>query len=333
MYSHKWFHSDSEYLRKSRAAMHMGWLRSKFAKRILRSIGVMLSLYLLVSIYFWSQQRPIIFAPTQEQPSDPKRMGMEFQTVSIPVSPKGQQQPEFLYASWIPAENPEAPVILYLHGQEATRGKNLAHAESFHQCGYHVLIVDYRGYAESYDKETPCEAKVYEDALAALNYLKDQHPSERIFIHGHSLGGAIAIELAARPEAEGTAGLIVESSLTSVRDMCSQRYYGLLRLLPVDLILTERFDSIGKVDKIHRPILFIHGKEDTKIPCWMSQELREKAGDNAELLLIEGAGHADCCLIGKVEYRTKIREFVSRCLGQSHTSGTLESPQLEDGGR
>ncbi len=41
----------------------------------------------------------------------------------------------------------------------------------------------------------------------------------------------------------------------------------------------------------------------------MSQELREKAGDNAELLLIEGAGHADCCLIGKVEYRTKIRDL------------------------
>ncbi len=224
-------------------------------------------------------------------------------------------------------------MILYLHGQEVTRGKNLIHAESFHQCGYHVLIVDYRGYAESCGKETPCEAKVYEDAVAALKYLKSKFPPERIFIHGHSLGGAIAIELAARPEAEGTAGLIVESSLTSIRDMCSQRYYGVLRLFPIDLILTERFDSVGKVDKIHRPILFIHGKEDAKIPCWMSQVLCEKAGDNAELLLIEGAGHVDCCLIGKVEYRTKIRDFVSRCLDQNHANGKQESPKLEDRSR
>ena len=100
-----------------------------------------------------------------------------------------------LYAFWVPVENPEAPVFLYLHGQDATRGKNLEHTERFHQYGWNVLVVDYRGFGESYGKEQPSEAKVYEDALAALKYLKIDRgfASKKIFIYGHSLGGAVAI--------------------------------------------------------------------------------------------------------------------------------------------
>ncbi len=133
-------------------------------------------------------------------------MGMPCVDVNIPLSADGQKTQETLNAFWVAADNPEAPVILYLHGQDATRGKNLEHTESFHQCGYHVLVIDYRGFAESYDKETPSESKIYEDALAALVYLKGQFPPNRIFIYGHSLGGAVAIELATRNEAEGLAG-------------------------------------------------------------------------------------------------------------------------------
>ncbi len=103
--------------------------------------------------------------------------------------------------------------------------------------------------------------------VSGSQLFEGQHPSERIFIHGHSLGGAIAIELAARPEAEGTAGLIVESSLTSVRDMCSQRYYGLLRLLPVDLILTERFDSIARSTKFIVPFFSFMEKKIRRSPA------------------------------------------------------------------
>jgi len=295
-------------------------------RRLIICIGVFAIFYISICAYFWATQVEKILAPRSDMPSDPKRMGMTCEDVRVPLSRDGAEISEQLYAFWVPAENPDAPVFLYLHGQDATRGKNLEHTESFHQCGYHVLVVDYRGYAESYENEKPSEAKVYEDALAALNYLKDKVPSNKIFIYGHSLGGAVAIELATRNEAEGTAGLIVESTFTSIMDMSSLKYNGLLRLLPLDLLLTERFDSLSKIESIKRPVLFIHGKEDSKVPYEMSQALCDKAGELATLHLVDGADHEDCCLIGKVEYRKHVSDFVSNCLSRAEPSGEPKPP-------
>lgn len=300
--------------------------QSQMRRRLKRIVGVLALLYTFTCVYFWGTQVPKILAPLPNQPSHPGRMGMPCEDVRIPLPPDGQQAREPLYAFWVPVENPEAPIFLYLHGQDATRGKNLEHTETFHECGYHVLVVDYRGFAESFGTESPSEATIYEDALASLNYLKRNFPSNKIFIYGHSLGGAVAIELATRTEAEDAAGLIVESSFTSISDMSALRYWGLLQLLPIDFLLTERFDSLSKIESITCPILFIHGKEDSKVPCRMSQELCEKAGEFATIHLVDGADHEDCCLIGKVEYRKQIAEFVANCLSRAEPSGEPKPP-------
>lgn len=216
----------------------------------------------------------------------------------------------------------DTPVLLYLHGQDATRGKHLDHTERFRQLGLNVLAIDYRGFAETYGEETPREATVYEDAEAALEYLTDvmKIPSNRIFIYGHSLGGAVAIELATREEAEGTAGVIVESTFTSISEMSARRYYGLLNLLPVDFLLTERFDSLSKIDLINRPLLIIHGTQDLKVPYKMSERLcaeNKSDGGSAELCLIDGAGHENCGSKDEYKYRETLKDFVATALKQA----------------
>jgi len=307
--------------------MTLDRLQSRFKRRrLITSVCVFAVIYFSLCAYFWATQVERILAPRSDMPSDPGRMGMIYKDVRVPLSGAGAGISEPLHAFWVPAENPDAPVFLYLHGQDATRGKNLEHVENFHQCGYHVLTVDYRGFAESYGKESPSESKVYEDAVAALNYLKGKSPLNRIFIYGHSLGGAVAIELATRTEAEGTAGLIVESTFTSIMDMSALKYNGLLRLLPVDHLLTERFDSLSKIESIQRPVLFIHGKEDSKVPYEMSQTLCDKAGELATIHLVDGADHEDCCLIGKVKYRKQVSDFVSNCLSRAEPNGEPEPP-------
>ncbi len=184
--------------------------------------------------------------------------------------------------------------------------------------GWNVLVIDYRGFGESYGDEEPSEAKLYEDALAALKYLKvDRHiPPNKIFIYGHSLGGAVAIELATKKECSDTAGLIVESTFTSIQEMSALRYYGLLRLLPISLLLTEKFDSFSKISSVKLPILFIHGRDDRKVPFEMSEKLRVKAGGSHLLCSIDGAGHENCGSIGKVKYRRYLDEFVTACLNK-----------------
>lgn len=290
-------------------------LQSKFTfRRLVAGTFVVAVAYVSVAMYFHLTQVEKIFRPRADLPSKPVRMGMVHEDVRIPLIQEGMPAVKFLHAFWVPANSADAPIILYLHGQDATRGKNLEHTESFHECGYHVLVIDYRGYAESFGDETPSESKVYEDASTALKYLQDKYPTNPIFIYGHSLGGAVAIELATRSEAETASGLIVESTFTSISDMSALQYGGLLQLLPVDLLLTERFESLNKIEFIKCPVHFIHGRDDSKVPCRMSQELFDRATGLATIHLVDGAEHEDCCLIDKVEYRRRIQEFISLCL-------------------
>jgi pimeloyl-ACP methyl ester carboxylesterase len=112
---------------------------------------------------------------------------------------------------------------------------------SFNQLGCNVLVIDYRGYGATFGTITPTESSVYHDAEVAWNYLTETRgiAPERILIYGHSLGGAIAIELATRhPEA---GGIVVESSFTSVKQMARWKF-AITYLLPLDLLLRHRFD-------------------------------------------------------------------------------------------
>lgn len=272
------------------------------------------TMYGIIALYLSATQVEKVFLPRADMPSVPSRMGMRYENLVISPSRNGVAASYQLHAFWVPADNADAPIVLYLHGQDATRGKNLEQVESFHECGYSVLILDYRGYAESFGQELPSESKVYEDASDALHYLKTKYPSHPLFIYGHSLGGAVAIDLATKIAENDAAGLIVESTFTSMLEMSTLQYGGFLRLFPVDFLLTERFDSLSKINLVKCPIHCIHGKADSKVPFEMSIKLCAKAGETATLHLVDGAAHEDCCLIDKVEYRKRIDEFVSKCL-------------------
>lgn len=150
------------------------------------------------------------------------------------------------------------------------------------------MIIDYRGFGLS-GGDFPTESQVYQDAQVAWNYLTQKRRilPNQIFIYGHSLGGAIAIDLAVKhPEA---AGLIGQNSLTNMQDMT--KWFGLFWLFPVDILLRQQFDSLQKIRSVQMPVLFIHGIRDPQIPYQMSQRLFAAAIDPKQLLLIPKAGH------------------------------------------
>ena len=217
---------------------------------------------------------------------------------------------------WVPAAGglgaSRAPSILYLHGQDTTVGKNLEHTLQLQRMGYNVLLVDYRGYGDSYYETRPSEASVYEDAEAAWQYLIREHgvDASRAFIYGHSLGGAIAIELAIKhPRA---AGLIVESTFTSVGAMSRENHPIAAVVLPMGKLIRHRFDSIDKIGKLQIPVLLIHGLADAKIPFKMTDQLFLAAPEPKEKLLIKGGEHANCSSVGWIEYRDKVSAFVEK---------------------
>ncbi len=158
-------------------------------------LGLAAAAYVALGLLLYFQQTRMIFFPARQIETTPAAFGTRFEEVWIPVGQRGER----LHGWWIPAGSSNQPVLLYLHGNAANIGANAEHANRFHSIGMAVLIIDYRGYGQS-EGGFPTEQQVYEDAEASWQYLTQtrQIPPQQIFIYGHSLGGAIGIELASR---------------------------------------------------------------------------------------------------------------------------------------
>jgi uncharacterized protein len=115
------------------------------------------------------------------------------------------------------------PVLLYLHGARWNVFGSAWRIERMRELGFTVVALDYRGFGKS-DQETPSEEKSYEDAQAAWDWMAKNYPNQPRYIFGHSLGGAIAIDLATRVSDEK--GTLVEGTFTSIPDVYSTLKWG-----------------------------------------------------------------------------------------------------------
>lgn len=267
-------------------------------------IGIVLTTgYLCLCLLLrWGQTR-LMFFPDAEIKATPATVQLTYEEVWLPVS-LGQVQ-----GWWIPASDPTAPVVLYLHGNGSNLGDLVNRAARLHQCGAAVFLIDYRSYGHSWGV-FPSEVSVYEDAAAAWQYLTRtrQIAPNQIVLYGQSIGGAVAIEMASRqPDA---AGVVVESSLTSMRAMVARSIPAFL--LPIDWILTQQFDSLSKIRALQVPILLIHGTADQTIPVTMSQALFAAAPEPKRLLLIPDADHDNVSRLGGALYLQEVQAFIQR---------------------
>jgi len=287
-------------------------------------------IYLAICGMLYLRQTRMIFFPSSLVEVTPDVLGLSYEEVWLPITAQNSLEAlasDFIHPSeqihgwWIsangaPNNSPknneiENYVLLYLHGNGINIGANINQAALFQQLGLSVLLMDYRGYGRS-GGSFPSEQQVYQDAEIMWNYLvqERQIPPDRIFVYGHSLGGAIAIELAIRhPQ---LAGLIVDGSFTSIRDMVE--FSPSLRFFPVDWLLNQRFSSIDKVSRLQMPVLFIHGTADTKVPARMSQALYDAAPEPKQLYLVPDAGHNDVAETAGAAYTREIQQFMQQAI-------------------
>ena len=279
------------------------WLLLPFAFAASLLLG-----YGIIGLVLWGCQSCVsyfIFEPDRTLYAKPADYSFNVRDVGLRVRLSGDAG-QSLHGWWVASAAWDAKVVLYLHGNDGNVSTSMGEIAPLRELGYAVFILDYRGYGESAGA-FPSEKTVYEDAEAAWNYLVDQRgiSPARLYIYGHSLGGAIGIELALRhPEA---AGLIVESSFTSIREMAKlrKRY----ALLPMQL-LHQRFDSIQKVGKLKLPVLYIHGTADEVVPYAMGEQLFKASGGSKRFIAIGGGLHANSAAVGGPLFRAAIRDFV-----------------------
>ncbi len=209
---------------------------------------------------------------------------------------------EKLHAWYAPAADKNAPVLLYLHGARWNMTGSSTRIPRWNKMGFSVLAIDYRGFGQS-SMRTPSEASANEDAEAAWAYLVKLSPNNKHFIFGHSLGGAIASKLALNhPEANG---LILEGTFTSIPDMVKETKWG---FLPVGFLVTQRFDTLDRIDDITMPILFAHGTKDDIVPFSMSERLFAAAKAPKRFFRAEGGNHHNLTSNYFDEYSRAVKE-------------------------
>jgi len=253
-----------------------------------------------------SWQRQTIFSPQSEPQTwwrDPAA-GTEVYDLALANGDK-------VRAWYWQSPKADAPTVLYLHGARWNLNGSAFRIDGWTRMGYSVLAIDYRGFGASTPR-LPSEESALEDAMAGLKELARLQPDPaRRFVYGHSLGGAIAIDLAARPEQPEFAGLIVESSFTSIGAMLGTLRWG--KVPGASLLVTQPFASVDKLAQMHTPMLFMHGTADRVVPHTMSDELfaaaRNVAPDLKRLVKIEGASHSGAFRSGP-QYDAAVKPFM-----------------------
>ncbi|MDX2353323.1 alpha/beta hydrolase [Stutzerimonas xanthomarina] len=237
--------------------------------------------------------------------------GVEELKLSTPALGDSQN----IHAWWWPAEAADAPAILYLHGSRWNLTGHLFRLEQIRSLGFSVLAIDYRGFGQSLG-ELPSEATVYEDARIAWDHLKTLQPDAgKRLIYGHSLGGAVAVDLAAelggeakrRDEPPQARALIVESTFTNLADIATEVAD---TAWPIHWLVSQKFDSLEKIDQVGMPLLLVHGTQDQYVPARFSEALYAAARNPKQLLLIEGGNHNNAMRVGRRAYAEAIRELL-----------------------
>lgn len=250
---------------------------SSWLSTALASWFILLPLVLLAGFFLliWLLPPHLIFQP----PAVSYRPDNQLRFLDAP-SVAGK--PHRLAARYLKVEGARF-TILYHHGNAVDLGGLQQLQAQFARQGYSSLFYDYSGYGLSEGQSSEHQTRL--DARAAYDYLRHtlHVPAERIVLFGHSLGSAVAVELASRVAA---AGLVLESPLLSAYRVQFTSPW-ILALLPFD-----RFKSIDKIARLALPVLVVHSRDDPVIPVSHGKMLYRLAREPKQLVLFDHAGHA-----------------------------------------
>jgi uncharacterized protein len=251
------------------------------------------------------QQRQWIFQPSDRSWGNTASMAQGMEDVWIDFQSSLTGEPARLHGLWLGGkpETTDTPVLLYLHGARYNVAGSAPRIQRMHELGFSVLAIDYRGFGKS-SKGLPSEESAREDARAAWTWLAARHPKQHRYIFGHSLGGAIGIDLAAHVNDES--GVIVESTFTSIADVVSGFKWG---WLPFGPFITQRFEAINTVKNITAPLLVVHGTADSLINPTLGRKLYDAATVPKLFVLVEGGSHHDTNSVGEAQYRAALAQL------------------------
>ncbi|KAF7723193.1 Alpha/beta hydrolase domain-containing protein 13 [Apophysomyces ossiformis] len=152
------------------------------------------------------------------------------------------------------------------------------------------------------------------DAMAILNFVHQRYPTRPVYVYGHSLGGAVAIDICQKVPVRG---LIVENTYTSIQDMVQAMYP---RYTPypfiAKLFLWNHWKSDKKISKVQAPILFLSADKDEIVPSSQMQKLYTLATHSTyrKFVRFPRSTHMDIFTAESTAFKSSLREFIDNTM-------------------
>jgi len=162
-----------------------------------------------------------------------------------------------ILVAWHAPAKENRATILYFHGNGANAANRAPKIETIRASGFGIFYLNNRGYGGS--GGSPTEENNVADATAAYDHLIGLGvPAKNIIAYGESLGSGQAVRLASK---RPVAAVVLEAPLTSTVDVGRTTYFW----LPLQLLITDKYDNERNIRSVTAPVLVLHGKQDAVI--------------------------------------------------------------------
>ena len=217
--------------------------------------------------------------------------------------------------------------IIGIHGHRSYRTETMRFVPTFQKCGLNVLLSDYRN-----DENAPIDKGGYHmfgltewpDLESAVNFCK-ANGAEKIFLMGHSMGGAILMKyLLESPTASIISGAILESPALDLNKIIEMKAAEIPLLprgaeYPVKKLVSrmvglrwEDLNYLKRTEELSTPMLLIHSQADETVPVSLSDQLATQRPDIVTYLRLENALHAAAWNTDKEVVESSIGTFISQ---------------------
>ena len=228
--------------------------------------------------------------------------------------------------AWLIEGREDRPIVLLLHGNNASRSQCLQEAEIAASEGCPVLMISFRAHGDSTGEVNDFGFSGRRDAIAAVNWLSEHHPGRRIVVWGQSLGAAAAL-FASAEIGERASGYILECPYRDLKTAVRNRvrmflppildciaYAGLVAVSPLYLRNVDDISPLNAAADMPKSIrvLILAGDADRHARPQEAEAIRERIGDRAECVVIENGEHVQLARPNPVAYRRRIIDELTR---------------------
>lgn len=212
-------------------------------------------------------------------------------------------------------------VVVVCHGHRGSKADMLGIGPGLWRAGASVLAFDFRGNGDSADGAQSLAHYEQQDLDAALDWVCARRPDAEIDVVGFSMGAAVTLLVAARDAR--VARVVADSPFADMRGVIAAAAKD-MHLPPVPLVqLVDhatrlrygyRFADVQPIDVVAflapRPLLLIHGTEDSVIPVDHAHRLAAAAGDTAVVHIVSDVDHCGAYFADRPGYISRVAAFL-----------------------